>query len=302
LVNVTCPVKLVTTLLLESTRPTTMAGLMAAFVSVLEGGVRNLKLQPPVTVVWMDEIAASRLAPAPVPTGVPLHAVESQFPVVALQLTLTLRASANVPPDASGVIPETLTDPPPAATVAVPLGGVAETIVKPAGAMSDSEPNDVPFDAGFVYVAVIDCPDVPAVTGDGVTLRPYLHGDGDTVVCIEDDPALMLAWTPLFTGVPLHTVEPQLAVVAAQLILTESGRTNVPPGASVIPATLTDPPPVAIVAAPLGADAETIVKPGGAVRDSERNDVVFEEGLVNVAVIACADVPAVTGDGVTLRL
>jgi hypothetical protein len=57
-VNVTGPVKLVTTLLLESTRPTTIAGLIAVLINALEGCVRNLKLQPPVTVVWMDEVGS----------------------------------------------------------------------------------------------------------------------------------------------------------------------------------------------------------------------------------------------------
>jgi hypothetical protein len=130
-----------------------------------------LKLQPPVTAVCVDDDPASRVAAVPVFTVVPLDTTETQFPVVALQLTLTLRASANVLPDAKEVIPETVTDPPPAATTTVPVGGVAETIVKPDGAVSESEPNDVPFDEGFAYVAVIDCADVPAVTGDGVTVR-----------------------------------------------------------------------------------------------------------------------------------
>jgi hypothetical protein len=194
-------------------------------------------------------------------------------------LTLTFRASANVPPGAS-VIPATVTDPPPIATVAVPLGGVAETIVKPDGAVSESEPNDVPFDDGFVYVAVIPCADVPAVTGDGVTSRRYLHADAVTVVVVDEDAASKLAATPVPSGVPLHTAEPQLAVTAVQLTSTLRLRANVPPGASVIPATVTDPPPVATIAVPLGGVAETILKPDGAVSDSEPNDVVFEEGFV----------------------
>jgi hypothetical protein len=122
-----------------------------------------------VTVVVVDE-DASMLAALPVPTGVPLHTAEPQLAVAAVQLTLTLRARANVPPGAR-VIPETVTDPPPPATMGLPLGDVAETIVKPDGAVSLSEPNDVAFEEGFEYVAVIDCDDVPAVTVDGVMLR-----------------------------------------------------------------------------------------------------------------------------------
>jgi len=216
-------------------------------------------------------------------------------------LTLTLRASANVPPGDS-VIPATLTDPPPAATVAVPLGGgVAETIVKPDGAVSESEPKDVPFDAGFANVAVIPCADVPAVTGDGVRSRRYLQADAETVVVVDDDAASMLAATPVPTGEPLHTAEPQPAVAAVQLMSTLRFNANVPPGANVIPATVTDPPPTAIVAVPVRLVAATILKPAGAVSDTEPNDVVFDEGFVYVAVIDCADVPAVTGDGVTRR-
>ncbi len=68
-------------------------------------------------------------------------------------------------------MPETFTEPPPAATVAVPLGGVAEAIVKPDGAVSESEPKDWPFDDGLVNVAVIACDDVPTETDVGDITR-----------------------------------------------------------------------------------------------------------------------------------
>lgn len=121
----------------------------------------------------------------PVLTGEPVHTVEPQFPVAAEQLKLTLMVNANVELGAT-LMPATLTDERSAATVAVPLGGVAEAIVKPDGAVNESEPNDALFEDGLVKVAVIDCDDVPAVTGDGVTLRLYLHGDDNDVVIFDN--------------------------------------------------------------------------------------------------------------------
>jgi hypothetical protein len=154
---------------------------MAELASAFEGCVRNCNWQLPVTVVSRLEESELSANAGPVPTGVPLETAEPQLPVVAPQATFTLRVTANGAPGVPVVIPAIDTETPPAATVAVPVGEVAETIVKPDGALSESDPNDAPLLEALVKVAVIVCDDVPTLSVPGDITRLYVHGD-DTVV------------------------------------------------------------------------------------------------------------------------